>query len=177
MPKGNEKKAEKQAPGASAPGIAKEWPTLLLIKLGRITVHRFTEALEPYGIRPRHFAALIELRDSGTISQQTLCGQLRIDPTNVVAILNELERNGYAERRRDPDDRRRHMVEITKKGLAVIDKCAEAMDGVEEELLTGFGKSERETFVRVLTEMWESTGGYEAYAKAAIEEEVVGTAA
>jgi DNA-binding MarR family transcriptional regulator len=176
MPKGTEKKAEKAA-ATSAPGIAKEWPTLLLIKLGRITVHRFTEALEPYGIRPRHFAALIELRDSGTISQQTLCGQLRIDPTNVVAILNDLEQNGYAERRRDPDDRRRHIVDITKKGLAVIEKCAEAMDGVEEELMTGFDASERASFEHVLTEMWESTGGYEAYAKAAVEEEVIGTAA
>jgi DNA-binding MarR family transcriptional regulator len=170
---------KKERGSSSAPGIAKRWPTLLLIKLGRITVHRFTEALAPFGIKPRHFAALIELRDSGTITQQTLCGQLRLDPTNVVALLNDLERNGYAERRRDPDDRRRHIVEITKKGLAVIDKCSEVMDGVEEELLTGFDPSEREAFESVLTEMWEGSGGYEAYAKAAAEdeEEVIGSAA
>src|ERR1044072_6101560 len=90
---------EKTAPkktASTAPGIAKRWPTLLLVKLGRITVHRFTEALAPYGIRPRHFAALIELRDHGEITQQALCGQLRLDPTNLVAILNELENTGYA---------------------------------------------------------------------------------
>ena len=56
------------------PGIAKQWPTLLLIKLGRITMHRFSEALEPFGIRPRHVAALIELRDRGELTQQSLCG-------------------------------------------------------------------------------------------------------
>src|SRR5437667_440129 len=101
------------------PGIAKRWPTLLMIKLGRITMHRFTEALEPFGIRPRHVAALIELRDHGQLTQQSLCGQLHLDPTNLVAILNELEQRGYATRRRDPEDRRRHLVEVSKKGITV----------------------------------------------------------
>ncbi len=73
---------------SAPPGIAKRWPTLLMIKLGRITMHRFTEELEPFGIRPRHVAALIELRDSGELTQQSLCGQLHLDPTNLVAILN-----------------------------------------------------------------------------------------
>src|SRR3954469_14101002 len=76
---------------STPPGIAKQWPTLLMIKLGRITTHRFSEALEPFGIRPRHVAALIELRDKGELTQQSLCGQLHLDPTNLVAILNELE--------------------------------------------------------------------------------------
>src|SRR5207302_2190269 len=124
--------------------IAKRWPTLLMIKLGRITMHRFTEALEPFGIRPRDVAALIELRDRGELTQQTLCGQLHLDPTNLVAILNELERKGYATRRRDPEDRRRHLVVVSKKGLAVIDKVSEVMDGVEAELLEGFEPAERE---------------------------------
>src|SRR3954451_21274531 len=96
---------------STPPGIAKQWPTLLMIKLGRITSHRFTQALEPFGIRPRHMAALIELRDRGELTQQALCGQLHLDPTNLVAILNDLEQQGYATRLRDPDDRRRHLVE------------------------------------------------------------------
>src|SRR4030088_1580939 len=120
---------------STPPGIATRWPTLLLIKLGRITMHRFTEALEPYGIRPRHVAALIELRERGELTQQSLCGQLHLDPTNLVAILNDLEDMGYATRRRDPQDRRRHIVDISNKGVAVIDKVSEVMDGVEAELL------------------------------------------
>src|SRR3954454_674181 len=122
---------------SNAPGIAQQWPTLLMIKLGRITMHRFTEALEPFGIRPRHVAALIELRDRGELTQQSLCGQLHLDPTNLVAVLNELEQRGYAARRRDPADRRRHLVEISKKGIAVIEKVSEVMDGVEDEMLDG----------------------------------------
>ena len=74
----------KAASVTQPPGIAQQWPTLLMIKLGRITMHRFSEALEPLGIRPRHVAALIELRDRGELTQQSLCGQLHLDPTNLV---------------------------------------------------------------------------------------------
>jgi MarR family transcriptional regulator, lower aerobic nicotinate degradation pathway regulator len=154
---------------SAPPGIAKQWPTLLMIKLGRITMHRFTEALEPFGIRPRHVAALIELRDRGELTQQSLCGQLHLDPTNLVAILNELEKRGYAMRRRDPEDRRRHLVEVTKKGVAVIEKVSEVMDGVEDELLEGFDSAEREQLEGLLTSIWERSGGYEAWSQVAAE--------
>jgi DNA-binding MarR family transcriptional regulator len=152
---------------AAAPGIAQRWPMLLMIKLGRITMHRFTEALEPFGIRPRHVAALIELRDRGELTQQTLCGQLHLDPTNLVGILNELEERGFATRRRDPEDRRRHLVEVSKKGIAVIEKVSEVMDGVEAELLEGFEPAERAQLEGLLTSVWERSGGYEAYSQAA----------
>jgi MarR family transcriptional regulator, lower aerobic nicotinate degradation pathway regulator len=147
---------------STPPGIAKRWPTLLMIKLGRITTHRFTEALEPYGVRPRHVAALIELRDTGELTQQSLCGRLHIDPTNMVAVLNELEQRGLATRRRDPEDRRRHIVEVSKKGLAVIDKVSKAMDEVEQELLEGLGPAEREQLEDALGTIWEVSGGYDA---------------
>jgi DNA-binding MarR family transcriptional regulator len=150
---------------SAAPGIAQQWPTLLLIKLGRITAHRFTEALEPFGIRPRHAAALIELRDRGELTQQSLCGQLHLDPTNLVAILNELEERGYATRRRDPEDRRRHLVEVSKKGIAVIDKVSKVMDGVEADLLEGLEPGEREQLEGLLTSIWERSGGYEAWSQ------------
>jgi DNA-binding MarR family transcriptional regulator len=120
-----------------------------MIKLGRITMHRFTEALAPFGVR--------------------LCGQLHLDPTNLVAILNELEQRGYATRRRDPEDRRRHLVEVSKKGIAVIDKVSEVMDGVEEELLEGLEPAEREQLEVLLTSIWERSGGYEAWAQVAAD--------
>jgi DNA-binding MarR family transcriptional regulator len=150
---------------STPPGIAKQWPTLLMIKLGRITMHRFTEALEPFGIRPRHVAALIELRDRGEVTQQSLCGQLHLDPTNLVAILNELEQRGYATRRRDPQDRRRHLVEVSRKGIAVIEKVSEVMDGVEADLLDGLEPGEREQLEGLLASIWERSGGYEAWSQ------------
>src|SRR5437763_585129 len=154
---------------SAPPGIAKRWPTLLMIKLGRITMHRFSEALEPFGIRPRHVAALIELRDRGELTQQSLCGQLHLDPTNLVAILNELEQRGYATRRRDPEDRRRHLVEVSKKGIAVIEKVSQVMDGVEADLLDGLEPAERKRLEGLLTSIWDRSGGYEAWSQVAAD--------
>jgi DNA-binding MarR family transcriptional regulator len=168
----NVRRVPKATTESTAPGIAKQWPTLLVIKLGRITMHRFTEALEPFGIRPRHVAALIELRDHGQLTQQSLCGQLHLDPTNLVAILNELEQRGFATRRRDPEDRRRHLVEVSNKGIALIEKVSEVMDGVEEDLLGGLEPAEREQLGDVLTSMWEQSGGYEAWSQVAAVTEV-----
>jgi DNA-binding MarR family transcriptional regulator len=142
---------------------------LLMIKLGRITLHRFTEALEPFGIRPRHVAALIELRDRGEVTQQSLCGQLHLDPTNLVAILNDLEERGYATRRRDPDDRRRHLVEVSKQGIAVIEKVSKVMDGVEDDLLDGLEPAERKELEGLLASMWDRSGGYEAWSQVAAD--------
>src|SRR5436190_11129055 len=127
FPPANFKRVAMDTRQSTPPGIASRWPTLLMIKLGRITMHRFSEALEPFAIRPRHVAALIELRDRGELTQQALCGQLHLDPTNLVTILNELEQRGYATRRRDPEDRRRHLVEVSKKGIAVLEKVSEVM--------------------------------------------------
>src|SRR5436189_3689985 len=165
----NFRSVPKDTKESAPPGIAQQWPTLLMIKLGRITAHRFTDALEPFGIRPRHVAALIELRDRGELSQQSLCGQLHLDPTNLVAILNELEQRGYATRRRDPEDRRRHLVEVSKKGIAVIERVSEVMDGVEDDLLDGFDPGEREQLERLLASVWERSGGYEAWSEVAAD--------
>src|SRR3954452_13207637 len=171
LPRANVMRVTKDTKATARPGIAKQWPTLLMIKLGRITMHRFTEALEPFGIRPRHVAALIELRDRGQVTQQSLCGQLHLDPTNLVAILNELEQRGFATRRRDPEDRRRHLVEVSNKGIAVIEKVSEVMDGVEDELLAGFEPAEREQLEGLLTSVWERSGGYEAWSQVAAAED------
>src|SRR6266487_2719204 len=169
LARANFRSVPKDTKATNPPGIANRWPTLLMIKLGRITMHRFSEALEPFGIRPRHVAALIELRDSGQLTQQSLCGQLHLDPTNLVAILNELEQRGYATRRRDPEDRRRHLVDVSKKGIAVIEKVSEVMDGVEADLLDGLEPAEREQLERLLTSIWERSGGYEAWSQVATD--------
>jgi DNA-binding MarR family transcriptional regulator len=169
--RGNVWPVPKNTKQAAPPGIAKRWPTLLMIKLGRITMHRYSEALEPFGVRPRDVAALIELRDSGELTQQTLCGQLHLDPTNLVAILNDLEERGYATRRRDPEDRRRHLVEVSKKGIAVIEKVSAVMDGVQDELLGDLEPAERRQLEVLLTSIWERSGGYEAWSQVAGEVE------
>jgi DNA-binding MarR family transcriptional regulator len=68
-------------------------------------------------LRPRHIVALTVLRDQGGSTQQALSSTLMMDATNVVGLLNDLEARQLIERRRSPQDRRRHLVELTTAGL------------------------------------------------------------
>lgn len=147
--------------------MTRQWPSLLLIKLGRISLHRYTDALDLLPVKPRHVATLIELRDGGAMTQSALSERLHLDPTNVVAILNDLEREGLAERTRDPDDRRRHIVDATAKARAVLDKAEKAMDGVEEELFEDLDADERAELERLLFSVWNGAGAMVAYTEAA----------
>src|ERR1700716_3058785 len=88
----------------------------LLDHLARRMRLRAESELAPLGLRPRHLVALTVLRDRGGSTQQALSSTLMMDGTNVVGLLNELEAEQLIERRRSPQDRRRHVVELTANG-------------------------------------------------------------
>lgn len=91
--------------------------------------------LERFGLRARHVIALTLLRDFGERPQADLAGMLRLDPTNVVGLLNELESDGLVERRRSTTDRRRHTVALTGDGASRLAAVEEALEGVEHGML------------------------------------------
>ena len=116
---------------------------LLLGQAGRLARRRFKAALAPTGLKPAHTAILVELRERGPTTQQELGGVVDVDPSNLVALLNEVEAEGLAERRRDPDDRRRHIVEISKAGTAQLAEVDRAVAVAEEELMGDLDEEER----------------------------------
>jgi DNA-binding MarR family transcriptional regulator len=91
-------------------------PSALLDHLARKMRLRAEAVLAPMGLRPRHLVALTVLRDRGGSTQQALAATLEMDGTNIVGLLNELEAENLIERRRSPQDRRRHLVELTDAG-------------------------------------------------------------
>ena len=84
---------------------------------------------------------------------------LGVDPSVLVAILNDLEGNGFAERRRDPSDRRRHIVEMSDKGRAVLDDVDRAVDAVEHELLADLTPTEVDQLRHLLAKVRLPSGG------------------
>jgi DNA-binding MarR family transcriptional regulator len=65
-------------------------------------------------------------------------------------MLNDLEALGWAERRRDAEDRRRHVVEITAAGRKALARADEALDGLEDDVLDNLGPDERVTLRELL---------------------------
>ena len=80
---------------------------------------------------------------------------LSMDSNTGVLVLNDLEDLEYAERRRDPSDRRRHIVEITEAGLEALERAEMAQGSIEDEILGGLSPSERATLRALLVKALE----------------------
>jgi len=110
-------------------------------QLSRLIYRRTSEEL--LGMRVKEFATLAMLRDHGPIPQQELSEMLCIDANNLVLLLNDLESKEFAFRRRDPADRRRHLVETTDEGLRAFDTAEKAIESVEDDVLALLTHHER----------------------------------
>ncbi|MGW0391722.1 MarR family winged helix-turn-helix transcriptional regulator [Streptomyces sp. NPDC003042] len=115
---------------------------MLLAWHGAVTQTRMKKALSAAGLTPRHAMTLMHLA-GGPIGQRALAERLEVDPSVLVGILNDLERDGLVERRRDPADRRRHNVAITDVGSAALGKTNAALDAVEAGLFAGLSEREQ----------------------------------
>jgi DNA-binding MarR family transcriptional regulator len=126
----------------------------LVSHLSKALHRRTTEEL--LGMRLKSFLLLAHVRDREAVSQQELEAALMIDANTVVLLLNELEAAGFSVRRRDPHDRRRHVVELTKAGRAALERAEKARATLEEEMTAGLSADERSTLLRLLGEVLES---------------------
>lgn len=114
----------------------------LLARHGQVMNTRLRQALARSGLSPRHGAALSQLSARGPVSQQALSEALAVDASALVALLNDLERHGQVARRRDPADRRRHIVEITPAGVKALAAMDAAISAVEHEALRNLDPDE-----------------------------------
>jgi DNA-binding MarR family transcriptional regulator len=135
---------------SSRPADVSHQSLVLISHLARIARRSSETALEPTGLRPRHLVALTILRDRGAISQVALGEALSLDPTNLVGLLNELEEASLLERRRDPQDRRRHIVELTDPGRTALSHAELALASVQDQVLASLNEDERDALHALL---------------------------
>jgi DNA-binding MarR family transcriptional regulator len=81
---------------------------------------------------------------------------MEIDPSILVTLLNPLEAEGLLSRRRDPVDRRRHLVTLTARGSRRWVAAAQAQREAEDELFAGLDERQREELRVLLTALKDS---------------------
>jgi DNA-binding MarR family transcriptional regulator len=128
---------------AQAPGSM-----LLLTRLSKLVYRHATDAV--LGMSLKEYAALTSLRDQPHISQQAFCESVQLDPNNCVLLLNALEAADLVERRRDPTDRRRHIVVLTSAGQKALEHADRALETVEEQVLGALDQEQRVTLHELL---------------------------
>src|ERR1700731_4923541 len=115
----------------------------LVDHLARVARRSGEATLEPGGLRPRHLIALRLLSEGGPTSQQACADSLSLDPSNVVGLLNELEERELITRRRDPADRRRHIVAMSPRGEKELCRAYTLIRLVEDDLLSALSADEK----------------------------------
>jgi len=125
----------------------------LLTRVSKALHKRTPEAV--LGMKWRDSQALGYLLKHEGVTQQELGDAMLMDDNTIVLLLNELEAAGFSVRRRDPGDRRRHIVEITPAGRRAIERAEKAQEGIEDELLGDLSQEERATLTSLLNRVME----------------------
>jgi DNA-binding MarR family transcriptional regulator len=115
----------------------------LLKRLGFSVKERSVEAFEGTDLGPGHYSVLVLLEEEPRETQAQIADALGFDRSHLVGVLDELEERGYIERRRDPDDRRRHLVSLTADGKSKLEELRSLVKQVEDEFLAPLDADQR----------------------------------
>src|SRR5215211_6433656 len=119
-------------------------PGLLLALLGQEAMRRLRAAHTAHNLRPRQFQILGLLHDHGALAQRELIQAMDVDPSILVTLLNPLEADGLVTRERDPSDRRRHLVTLTRAGERHLASASRAQKETEDALFASLDHGQRE---------------------------------
>lgn len=110
---------------------------------------------EQLGMKLKLFQMLGYLDEHSKTTQQELGEAMLFDPNMVVLLLNDLESAGFSLRRRDTEDRRRHVVEITPEGREALARAGRALNKIEDDIFGDLSAEERQTLRRLLEKILE----------------------
>jgi DNA-binding MarR family transcriptional regulator len=119
-------------------------PGLLLALLGQEATQRLSAAHTAHRLKPRQFHILRLLHDRGGLAQSGLVAELGVAPSILVTLLNPLEADGLVSRERDPADRRRHLVTLTRAGEKRLASASRAQMQAEDTLFASLDDDQRE---------------------------------
>ena len=115
----------------------------LLSRLGTIGQRHFAERMGTLGLTPRMWGVLNVLDAEGALTQQALGLCVGMDPSSMVATIDELEAKGLVQRRRHPNDRRAYALHMTDSGRETLSRGREVARAAQDELLAGLTADER----------------------------------
>lgn len=134
-------------------------PFQLTAHISRIALHiarHQEDAFGRFGLNRGEVGVLGALRFAGPkqqLSPTRLFKGLMLSSAGITSRLDRLERRGYVKRRRDPDDRRGVIVELTNAGRKVLDQAVSANSGREKELIANLTVQEQKVLAGLLQKL------------------------
>ncbi len=101
-------------------------------------------------LTPTRFAALAKLYEVGAISQNELGRRTAMDVATIKGVVGRLGNLGLVTICKDPNDRRKHLVQLTAAGEKMVKKAMETAFTVTEKTLQPLTNSEKRTLVNLI---------------------------
>jgi DNA-binding MarR family transcriptional regulator len=134
-----------------------EWPMGVLLgqvsrRYRQIMAERLKNQqwLADAGFRPPCIGALMVIAARQPLSQRELSDHLWLDPSDLVAVIDILERADFVSRRRDPNDRRRQSLTVTPAGRKAAARLEDLLRGIDDEVLGPMEAHDRHVLRRLL---------------------------
>ena len=131
---------------------------VLGFRIRRIQNHisrSFLDLIHRTEVKSGMFSALALIASNPGISQITLAREIGFDKATVVTLLDAMEALGWAERRRDAKDRRRHALMITAGGEGALKELQALALANEAKIRKSLTKTEMAQLVTLLDKVYD----------------------
>ena len=108
------------------------------------------EQLSTFNIKAKHYGIMTLVAQEGAISQIDIGNTLQIDRTSMVGFIDDLEKLGFVERVRNPNDRRAYQIHLTEEGQKSLNKLDNIVQNAEQEAIAALSSSEADQLLKLL---------------------------
>ena len=144
------KPADAVAPSGLRASALTDDVSFLLARANAIALAAGNAALADHGLKARSYSVLVLASADARPSQRELAEFLRLDPSQVVSLVDELQARGLVERQPDPSDRRANVVVATAPGHELVAVARESARAAEERVHGQLSAADRETLGNLL---------------------------
>lgn len=115
--------------------------------MARLCIQELRNRIEPLGIVPGQFPALLALWQRDAQTQRELVAKLDVEQATMANTLNRLEQDGLIIRREHPDDGRARVIHLTEKAKVIRDDAYAAAGEVYANMQDDLSEEERSQFI------------------------------
>jgi MarR family transcriptional regulator for hemolysin len=126
---------------------------LHLAQVAKAASRAFDDALAQAGGSLPMWLVLLSLKSRPSASQRQLAGTVGIQGATLTHHLNAMESAGLVTRRRDPANRRIHVVELTPAGDALFLRLRDAAMAFDGQLRSGLSDRDIDQLAELLTRL------------------------
>lgn len=123
----------------------------LLSRAGGLATGQVNRALAPLELKVRSYSVLmLACENRAGVNQRGVAATLGLDPSQIVALVDDLERRGLVERSADPADRRNNLIAATEAGEQLLNQARARVETVHEQLFGNLPDGVMETMKATL---------------------------